>query len=60
MGKGEFLALLILGGILGNLFSAVMNPYDIGVGASTCLFAVLGSLIIQFWVTFRVQGASNF
>lgn len=46
MGRGEFLALLILGGINGNLFSAVMNPYDIGVGASTCLFAVLGSLII--------------
>ena len=59
LGTGSYLVLLISGGILGNLFSAVINPYDIGVGASTCLFAVLGAIIINFHVTFLLRGTTD-
>jgi len=53
MGKGEYSLLLLLGGITGYLSSAVFRPTDFAVGASTSLFAVLGALCFEFWVTYR-------
>jgi rhomboid protease GluP len=39
----RYLLLIILGGIGGNIFSAVVSPYSIAVGASTSLFAIIGA-----------------
>jgi len=44
MGKTEFALMLIFGGIYGNLLSAIVNPTEFGVGASTSLFAVIGGV----------------
>jgi len=51
--KRNYFLLLLVGGIGGNLMSAVFDPYDVGVGASTSLFAVLGTLIL--WYLFNIQ-----
>ena len=50
----RYTLLLIIGALGGNLFSAVVDPYDFGVGASTSLFACLGSLCV--WFFGRLQG----
>jgi rhomboid protease GluP len=39
----KYLLLIILGGIGGNLFSAVISPYSVGIGASSSLFALMGA-----------------
>ncbi len=44
----KYLLLIILGGIGGNLFSAVISPYSVGVGASSSLFALMGAQIM--WI----------
>lgn len=44
----KYLSLIIFGGIGGNLFSAVIDPMPISVGASSSLFAIIGCLIIWY------------
>ena len=52
----KYISLLLLGAVGGNLFSAVVDPYDLGVGASTSLFAVIGCLTIWFFINFYRMG----
>jgi membrane associated rhomboid family serine protease len=52
----RYIGLLVLGAIGGNLFSAVVDPYSFGVGASTSLFAVLGCLCTWFYINFDKLG----
>lgn len=56
----EYLALLIIGGIGGNIFSAVIDPYRLGVGSSTCLFAVLACMCTWFYLNFSLLGPMRF
>jgi membrane associated rhomboid family serine protease len=39
----KYLMLIIFGGIGGNLFSSVISPYSVGIGASSSLFALMGA-----------------
>ena len=50
LGKAEYFGLLLFGGITGYLMSGIFRPSDLAVGASTSVFAVLGSLCVIFWV----------
>lgn len=52
----KYLALIILGGIGGNLVSGVIDPYNIGVGASTSLYAVLAALCVWFFRYWHLLG----
>ena len=52
----KYSLLLFLGAIGGNSFSAVIDPYNLGVGASTSLFAVLGCLCMWFYINFDRMG----
>ena len=54
--KSLFLVMLILSGIGGNLMSATLSPYSIGVGASGCLYGVLGSLVAWVGLNWAVIG----
>lgn len=56
-GYRKYIALIICGGIGGNLFSAVIDPYSLGVGASTSLFAIIGSLIVWYIYNWNALGA---
>jgi rhomboid protease GluP len=58
--KANFVTILLLGGIAGNLFSAWAKPYSIGVGASASIFALLGVLIIWVWLHFHEMGPYRF
>jgi len=52
----KYLLLLIIGGIGGNMFSAVIDPYELGVGSSTSLFAVLACLCVWFFLNYERLG----
>jgi membrane associated rhomboid family serine protease len=54
--KRKYFLLLLLGSIGGNIFSAVVDPYKLGVGASTSLFAVLACLITWYYLNFHRMG----
>ena len=47
--KARYLLLLFVGGVSGNLLSAAAHADDFGVGASTCLFAILPAMCIQYY-----------
>lgn len=47
--KPRFLLLLLVGGVTGNLLSAAAHIVDFGVGASTCLFALLPAMCVQYY-----------
>ena len=55
-GYRKYIALIIFGGIGGNLVSAVIDPYSLGVGASTSLFAIIGALIVWYIYNWNVLG----
>ena len=38
----KYVILIVFGGIGGNLFSSVISPYSVGIGASSSLFALMG------------------
>ena len=40
--KLKFALLILIGGIGGNLFSDVANPYSVSVGASGAIYAITG------------------
>ena len=50
-----YLLLLLLGAISGNIISALADPTEFGVGASTSLFAVLGSLCVWFYISYTTM-----
>lgn len=56
----RYLALIILGGIGGNIISATISPYSVAVGASTSLFALIGALIIWFIRNWKILGPMKF
>jgi membrane associated rhomboid family serine protease len=56
----KYLGLLVLGSFGGNLFSAVVDPYDLGVGASTSLFSVLACICTWFYLNFNRLGPNKF
>ena len=46
----RMLGLLIVGGIAGNMLSTVLARYTLGVGASGCVYSMLGALIVWYWL----------
>ena len=52
----KYLALILIGGIGGNIFSATISAYTVSVGASSALFAIIGALIVWFWRYWDVMG----
>jgi len=54
-GKSTFFYCFI-GSLGGNLLSAVIAPYDFGVGASTSLFAAIGALFVWFYANYSAGG----
>lgn len=53
----KYILLIVLGGIGGNIFSATIDAYNIGVGSSTSIFAIIGALCIWFYRHWHVLGA---
>ena len=51
--------LLLLGGVGGNLASAVMRPEYIEVGASGSIFAILGAFGIFIWLNWERLGQNT-
>ena len=45
----KYIALIIVGGIGGNIISATFSGYSISVGASSSLFGILGAFLIWFF-----------
>jgi rhomboid protease GluP len=52
----KYLALLVFGGIGGNIFSAMVSAYQIAVGASTSLYALTGYMIIWIYRNWSLLG----
>ena len=55
----NFILILLLGSYEGNVLSAIIRPYTIGVGASCTIFALLGVLLIWFWVNYERFGENR-
>jgi membrane associated rhomboid family serine protease len=53
IGHSYYMILLIVSGLTGNIVSGIMRPEDFGVGASTCLFGVIGGVVVQTWAEGR-------
>jgi rhomboid protease GluP len=53
LGGTRFCALYIVSGVLGNLFSAAMDPFKLSVGASGAAFAMLGASMTQLLAKWR-------
>jgi membrane associated rhomboid family serine protease len=49
MGRWRLLAVFLLGGGLGNLASAYVARYDVAIGASGGIFAVIGAFAVGVW-----------
>ena len=61
MGKWyRYASLLLIGAIGGNIFSAVIDPYNFGVGASTSLFAVLACLCTWYYLNYDRLGPMKY
>ena len=58
--KGKYVALVLLGGISGNLLSGFAMPYTIAVGASGALYAVTGAFVIWVWLNFGRLGPNKY
>ena len=52
----KYCLLLIVGAIGGIIFSATISPYNIGVGSSTSLFAILACLCTWYYLNFKELG----
>ena len=57
--RNKYELLLLLGGIGGNLASAIMRPYSISVGASGTIFAILGAFAIFLVVNWERLGQNT-
>ncbi len=49
MGRWRLLAVFLVGGALGNLASAWVAHYDVAIGASGGVFAVIGAFAVGVW-----------
>jgi membrane associated rhomboid family serine protease len=49
MGRWRMLAVFLVGGALGNLASALVAHYDVAIGASGGIFAVIGAFAVGVW-----------
>ena len=49
MGRWRLLAVFLVGGALGNLASAYVAHYDVAIGASGGVFAVIGAFAVGVW-----------
>jgi membrane associated rhomboid family serine protease len=49
MGRWRLLVVFLLGGALGNLASAFVAHYDVAIGASGGIFAVIGAFGVGVW-----------
>ena len=47
VGNRKFLAVYLIGGIVGNLLFALLRPFDTAIGASGAVFAVGGALAVM-------------
>ena len=55
----HYIGLLIMSGIGGNLLSAVLRPYSIGLGASSAIFGLLGVLMVWIWLNYEKFGPNG-
>lgn len=58
--KLRYLWICLLGGLAGNLLSAVANPYSVGVGASGAIFSIVGALGIYYKLNFHRMGQNRY
>ena len=56
----KYLWLLALGSYHGNVWSAIFMPYSIGVGASCTIFALIGVMVVWFWLNYHRLGQNRF
>jgi membrane associated rhomboid family serine protease len=49
MGRWRMLVVFLVGGALGNLASAYVTHYDVAIGASSGIFAVIGAFAVGVW-----------
>ncbi|MGD1020821.1 MAG: rhomboid family intramembrane serine protease, partial [Verrucomicrobiia bacterium] len=49
MGRWRLLVVFLVGGALGNLLSALVAHYDVAIGASGGIFAVIGAFGVGVW-----------
>lgn len=52
----KYLLVLIMGSIGGNLFSAIVDADNLGVGSSTSLFGVLACVCTWYYLNFSKLG----
>jgi len=52
----KYIILIVFGGIGGNLFSSVISPYSVGIGASSSLFALLGFQLLWMFRHWQYLG----
>ena len=55
----DYLILLLIGSYEGNVLSAIFKPYSIGVGASCTIFALIGCLVVWFWLNYHKLGQNR-
>ena len=55
----HYVGLMMLCSLGGNLLSAVMRPYSIGIGASSVIFGLLGSILVIIWLRFEKLGPNG-
>jgi len=53
----KYVALIVFGGLGGNILSATLTPYSISVGASSSLMALQGATVIWFYLYWSVLAA---
>ena len=58
--KSNHVALILLGGLSGNLLSGFAMPYNIAVGASGALYAVGGAFAVWMWLNWNRLGPNKF
>jgi len=55
----NYALILLIGSYQGNVLSAILRPYTVGVGASGTIFALLGVLVIWFWLNYYRFGVNR-
>ena len=58
--KWKYISLVIMGGVGGNLFSDVANPYVISVGASGAIYAIIARYGVYLAFNYRKLGKASY
>ena len=58
--KVKYALVLLIGGIGGNLFSDVANPYSVSVGASGAIYALTGRFTVFIIQNFKTFSKANY